>query len=207
MIKKFSSFLLLVTALAVAVSCASTSESTSSASSSSSKYDASGVPDWYDDPSIFYEGFGFDTVLVGVGMAKKNDRRLSERAAEASALNMIAREMGVSVSEMYKEFLEEKGYNPDRTLELTQNVTKQITSQKITGAKLLRRHMADDGTCYAAFRVDQQAALRNTLNVSRDGVRADELYAEFQANKAFDELNAELSKDKVNFKPSAEDAQ
>ena len=207
--KKVLFALLLSFVLLFSFSCASTSLSTTDGGSPKKKARTSGgeyadAPEWYGDMGSFYRDYGMD-VIVGVGTGKKSNTDLSRRAANADALRYISGQMSSMVEDMYKEFLEEKGYDPDRTLEKTTAVTKVITEANIKGAKIVKQYVSPSGRAYVAYIVDQQAALRNALDASRGAVRADELYADFQSENAFDELDEELSKRKQKFTPITEE--
>jgi len=115
--------------------------------------------------------------------------------ASALARDQIANTTGTKVMSMFKRFREETGEaeTPEFTT-MTTNVSKQIVSEVITGAKVEKREVAQKGNVYQAYVLmkmpigEANKALMARLKANQ------ELYNRFKASQAFKELSDEVEK-------------
>jgi LPS sulfotransferase NodH len=140
--------------------------------------------------------------LAVVGSASKNSlgRGFQQTEAMGDARDALARQLGTKVKNMFKKFARTTGVGESQSIEkVATNVSKQITSQNIEGARQTGRWVAPDGTLYLrvvldpasvdTFKGDAKNAIRTSLKNN------EALYQQFIAKKGFEELDAELEKE------------
>lgn len=146
------------------------------------------VPSWFMDPP------SAEDALYAVGYAKKNNLQMANTTSANRARDELSRQIGVKVTNMVKDFLEEAGTSDQsETIEFSQSVSKSITENFIAGSKVKEREVYEfeDGSIEVFTLV--------TVSLTDMGARIDEImkdkaqaYARLQANKGFDELKKEL---------------
>ncbi len=192
--KKFSLCLVMLMLAVFAVSCASTSSSQVSSNRDRRRDRVSNAPDWFNDPGVFYKEYGMD-IIVGVGQANRaNDPGLSESAATAAARVDIAQELSIMVKNMFEDYALSSGYDPDRVLRSTEEITKTITAMPIQGSKIIRKHITDNGTAYVAVMLDQTRGVRDAERAMRGALRGDEILGNLKREEYEQKMEAEITK-------------
>lgn len=152
------------------------------------------APNWVCDPTI--EGG-----IAAVGSAAKGlDRDMQRIEAMGKARDELARQMGVKVKNMLKNFSQATGFGENQTMEkVTTNVSKQISEQTLVGSVQKGSWKSPDGTLFIRVVIDQNKMAelaQQTKESFRTSLRNDEaLYQQFVAKKAMAELDAEIDKE------------
>ncbi len=152
------------------------------------------APSWVCDP--FIEGG-----LGAVGSAQANPlgRQFQTTEAMANARDMLARELGTKVKNIFKNFSQSTGVGEDQTVEkVAANVSKQIANENIEGARQKNRWIAPDGTLFVHVILDPKGVAdfksktKDKIKTSLKNEQA--LYQQFVAKKAMEELDNEIDK-------------
>jgi len=141
------------------------------------------APDWLCNPTM--EGG-----LAAVGSAPKNPlgRGFQQTEAMADARDALARQLGTKVKNMFKKFVRTTGVGESQTIEkVATNVSKQIASQDIEGARQVGRWVGPDGTLYLRVVLDPasiEAVKSDAKNAIKTSLKNNEaLYQQFVAKK------------------------
>jgi hypothetical protein len=153
------------------------------------------APQWVCDP--FVEGGMF---AVGSAPANPLGKGFQQTEAMANARDSLARELGTKVSNMFKQFAQSTGVGENQTVEkVATNVSKQIASQNIEGARQKNRWTSPDGTLYIHVVMDPTSVAtfkEEAKAVVKTSMKNDEaLYQQFVAKRGFDELDAAIEKE------------
>jgi len=108
--------------------------------------DGTQAPTWVCDGGAETEGG-----LFAVGSAEKSALGISFQRTEAtaSARDALARQIGVKVKNMFKQFQATTGVGDAQTADkATQNVSKQVASQTLAGSKVVKTWRSPTGTMY-----------------------------------------------------------
>ncbi|MDR0584607.1 MAG: LPP20 family lipoprotein [Treponema sp.] len=143
------------------------------------------VPEWIND-------FAPEDVLWGIGAAKQSSEQMSMTTAEARARTSIARQLNTKVEAMFTDYMRDAGTVGSQTaLSLQEDVSRQISSMQLNGARPIKRWKAPDGTWWylTEYRIsDAKAALSAVF----DSEAAQ--FAEFKADEALRMLDTQLAK-------------
>jgi hypothetical protein len=168
--------LTVLTAAVLAVSCGS---------SPNSKQADANSPAWLND-------FPPEDVLWGIGSAKQSSDQLAMTTAEARARTGIARQLNTKVDAMFTDYMRDAGTVDSQTaLSLQEDLSRQVTSIQLNGARLNQRWKAPDGTWWyrVEYKISDALAALNPVFSSEEAK-----YAEFKANEALKMLDAQLAK-------------
>jgi hypothetical protein len=174
--KKF--FFVLLTALSAAalLSCRS---------APSGEIQDPNVPEWIND-------FAPEDSLWGIGSARQSSDSMSMTTAEARARTSIARQLNTKVDAMFTDYMRDAGTVGNQTaLSLQEDVSRQITSMQLNGARPLKRWKAPDDTWWYLLEYkisDAKAAMASVFD--SEAAR----YTEFKAEEALRMLDAQLAK-------------
>ncbi|MDR3124082.1 MAG: LPP20 family lipoprotein [Treponema sp.] len=143
------------------------------------------VPEWLND-------FAPEDVLWGIGAAKQSSEQMSMTTAEARARTSLARQLNSKVDAMFTDYMRDAGTVGSQTaLSLQEDVSRQITSMQLNGARPIKRWKAPDTTwwCLVEYKVsDAKAAVSDVID--SEAAR----FAEFKADEALRLLDAQLAK-------------
>jgi hypothetical protein len=143
------------------------------------------VPEWLNDLPP-------EDVLWGIGSAKQSSDQMSMTTAEGRARTGLARQLTLKVEAMLTDYMRDAGTVGSQTaLSLQEDVSRQVTSLELNGARPIKRWKAPDGTWWylVEYKVsDAKAALSNVFNSEAAQ------YAEFKADEALRMLDAQLAK-------------
>jgi hypothetical protein len=152
------------------------------------------APNWVCDPSM--EGG-----MAAVGSASNGlDRDMQRIEAMGKARDELARQMGLKVKNMLKNFSQATGFGENQTMEkVTTSVSKQVAEQTLVGSVQKGSWKSPDGTLFIRMVIDQNKMVeiaQQTKESFKTSLRNDEaLYQQFQAKKAMAELDAEIDKE------------
>jgi hypothetical protein len=143
------------------------------------------VPEWIND-------FAPEDSLWGIGSARQSSDSMSMTTAEARARTSIARQLNTKVDAMFTDYMRDAGTVGSQTaLSLQEDVSRQITSMQLNGARPLKRWKAPDNTwwCLLEYKIsDAKAAMVSVFD--SEAAR----YTEFKAEEALRMLDAQLAK-------------
>jgi hypothetical protein len=143
------------------------------------------VPEWIND-------FAPEDVLWGIGTAKQSSEQMSMTTAEARARTSLARQLNLKVDAMFTDYMRDAGTVGSQTaLSLQEDVSRQITSMQLNGARPIKRWKAPDTTWWylVEYKVsDAKAAMSDVFNSEAAQ------FAEFKADEALRLLDAQLAK-------------
>jgi hypothetical protein len=149
------------------------------------RIDDPNVPEWIND-------FAPEDVLWGIGAAKQSSDSMSMSTAEARARVGVARQLNAKVDAMFTDYNRDAGTVGSQTaLALQENVSREITSMQLNGARPVKRWKAPDTTWWylVEYRIsDAKAALGAVFD--SESAR----FAEFKAEEALRMLDAQLAK-------------
>ncbi len=149
------------------------------------------IPEWFLNPPVSKEA------LYATGYKKSKSLQLARDGAVDFARQELARIIGVKVSTMIKQFLEEAGV--DNTTQLTEYssiVSKSLASNVLVGSttkeiELVKELVEENGKeievfkCYALV----ELTLDNLNKMVDDAIKENESdYAKLKADKAIEEL-------------------
>jgi hypothetical protein len=133
-----------------------------------------------------------EDAIWGIGSAKQSSDNLSQTAAEARARTSVARQLNTKVTAMFTDYTRDAGTLGSQTaLSLQEDVSRQITSMQLNGARPIQRWQAPDGTWWYLVeykKSDAKTALAPIFTSE------EARYAEFKANEALRLLDDQLAK-------------
>jgi hypothetical protein len=133
--KKFLSCVAVIMAIIVVVGCGSSPSASSSAGSNE--------PDWYLNPPED------DGIIYGMGQAKMGNESRTQKAAEHRARSSIAFQLQAMVDAMEVDYTSEGGTDDDpAALNYFEGVGRQLVSQALNEAKIIKRWKRSDGTLF-----------------------------------------------------------
>lgn len=153
---------------------------------------AEAAPNWVCDepiPGVVVSAVGgYEKSAAGVSFQKDQ--------AIAAARVQLAQSFKTRVTNMIKQYAETTGAGSSETVDkVNSSVSKLITSETLSGTRAFRSATSSKGTVYVLVGLDPTAARQSAdtiLNTSMQSERA--LWQEFKANRAQDELAAEIAK-------------
>jgi len=160
--------ILLILSLAFAfVSCA-TKAATNGSSDSSGSADA---PDWLNEmPPI--------GAVWGIGIAKQSSPTMSMTTAEARARTAVARQLDTLVQAMFTDYnLDAGNANNQANSSLQEDVSRQITNARFSGASPIKRWQAKDGTWWFLVEYSKAEAKSEIASIINN---EEALYAQFK---------------------------
>jgi len=141
------------------------------------------VPDWFlsppEDPNYWYQP----------ATAQSKDLQTAIDKAMSSARGELATRTEAQVTRLYKDFTEEVGTAEASNLrQLYSNVTEGLADQALHGSRAAKTHYVRDGMTYRAFVLAEMPIGAAEEELLSRLSREEELYTEFKASRAFDEL-------------------
>ena len=137
--------------------------------------------------------------VCAVGSAAKNagnDISFQKNEAMSDARDNIARQIEVSVANMFKSFKASTGAGKDGTFDKSvESVSKQIANQTLRGTLQKDIWISKSGTMYVLVAIDTKAVVAAANEGAKTSFKNDEaMYQKFLAQKAQEELAFELEK-------------
>jgi hypothetical protein len=143
------------------------------------------TPPWLND-------FPPEDALWGIGSAKQSSSQLSMNTAEARARTSVARQLSTKVDAMFTGYMRVAGTGGRLTaLSLQEDVSRQITSMQLNGARPVQRWQAPDGTWWylVEYKISDAKAALAPMFTSEEA-----RYAEFKAEEALRMLDSQLAR-------------
>jgi len=151
-----------------------------------------GAPAWVIDPTM--EGG-----LTGLGAAKIGAAGLQFARTEAiaNARDEIARTISIKVNNMFKNFTQVTGVGDEETVDrVSANVSKQVASQTLEGSKAKNVWISPCNEYYVLVVLDPTAVKQAVAKTTQSSLQNEKaLWQQFLAQKAQDELDAEIEKE------------
>lgn len=148
------------------------------------------APEWYCNPEM-------NGGIAALGEAKPNaagDNNFQRTEAMANGRDALARQLEVKVSNMFKNFTATTGEGVDATYDkATENVSRQVAQQTLSGSKQINRWVAPDGTLVLLIGLAESSPVIDSIKSSMKNEKA--LWQKFQAQKAQEELDKYLEKE------------
>ncbi|WP_456401207.1 LPP20 family lipoprotein [Persephonella sp.] len=155
------------------------------------KQEFANAPQWVLNPNV--EGG-----LAAVGSAKIGPAgiQFARTEALANARDELARMLSIKVKNMIKNFTQTTGIGDETTVDkVSAQVSKQVTSQVLNGSRQKDMWISPSGELYVLVVLDPgsvKEAIKQATLTSFKNERA--LWQQFQAKKAYDELEKEIEK-------------
>jgi hypothetical protein len=150
------------------------------------------APGWVCDQPV--EGLA----VSAVGVAEKSaaGHSFMKNMAATDARVQLAQRMQVQVQNMVKQYAETTGAADSETVDkVNTSVTKQITDQTLMGTKIYKTITSPNGSLYVLLAMDQGTMAQAAQEALRTSMGNDAaLWQQFKAQKAQDELAAEITK-------------
>ncbi len=136
--------------------------------------------------------------LVAVGSAKVGPAgmQFAREEALAAARDELARMMSVRVKSMVKRFMQTTGVGDAQAVDrVSATVSKQVTNQVLSGSRQKDLWISPSGEVYVLVELDPEFAKTTIANAMRTSMSKQALWQQFQAKKAFDELQQEIGQE------------
>lgn len=143
-----------------------------------------------------------DVALSAVGYADKSaagPNYMRQMAATAGRVE-LAQVLSLQLQNMVKQYVETTGNGDAQSIDRVNSVvTKQITDQTLVGSKVIRQMPTPTGGMVVLVGLDP----KQTETISEDILRTSmknnaAIYQKLEAKKSFDELAADIAKQKAN---------
>ncbi len=161
-------------------------------------------PEWISRPNRI-DGEGSERVIFAVGISNSNpNRALQQSQARTRARTELARTVNVLVQSMVKDYMATnrdyyESMDTSSSTEYTQDISRQVTDQMISGAKQWDEyHDPIDQTYFVLYRMDLDDVIlsyRDQMNaafrreVTRKRIKADADEFEADLDEQLDKLN------------------
>ena len=140
---------------------------------------------------------GLDVSAVGSAQPTKAGYNFQKDMATAHGREQLASQMKIKVKKMIKRYAETTGSRDSETVDkVNTSVSKLITNETLVGSRIFRS-LTNPNTkvLYVLIGFDVAAMQNNVQDAVKTSMRNDQaLWQKFQAQKAQDELAAEISK-------------
>ncbi len=162
------------------------------------------LADEFKDAPAWVLGGGMEGGNSAVGSAKVGNAGMNfyRTEAMAHARSELARQLGVKVKDLVKNFQQVTGIGDDETVDkVSSQVSKQVTSQVLTGSKQKDMWISPSKELYVLMAIDPDILknmVRDSVQTSYKNEKA--LWQKFQAQKAHEELDKEIEKEFGEFK-------
>ena len=158
------------------------------------------VDEYEDAPSwVLDGGSSVEEGSAAVGSAKisKAGMNFTRTEALAYARDELAKQLGVKVKNMVKNFTQSTGIGDDETVDkVSSQVSTQVTKETISGSRQKDIWISPSKDLYVLVYVDSEtlkASVKNSVQTSMKNEAA--LWQQFQAKKAYDDLDKEIEKE------------
>jgi len=151
-----------------------------------------GAPNW-----VIIGGEETGLSSIGSAVIGKAGLQYARTEALAAGRDAMSRTLSVKVNNMFKSFTQVTGIGDTATIDkVSADVSKQVSSQVITGSKQIGSWVSQCGELYILVGIDPeiaQMAVREQTYSSLQNEAA--LWQQFQAKNAQDELDANIQKE------------
>jgi hypothetical protein len=166
--KKAFSILLVLALVFMAAACKSTPPTSTTTGPTA-------TPDWLNDVAP-------EDVIWGIGIARQSSASMSMTTAEARARVAVARLLNTKVQAMFTDYnLDAGNVNNQANTSLQEDVSRQITNMNVSGARVIKRWQAPDGTWWFLVEMKKSDAMTEIASIMGN---QEALYAQFKAQQA-----------------------
>ena len=145
----------------------------------------SGLPDFVMNPPTA------DDVFYGVGYGNQTNDNLSITVAKTNARADIARQINTVIQASVTDYAQEAGVDDNtQVISFVESVTREITDQKLSGAKQIQMEKDKDGGFWVLMEYDT-AAMKEMVTEAFQR-NEDAAFAEFKAAQAIEKLDYQL---------------
>lgn len=157
------------------------------------------APSWVlDGGSSVEEG----AAAVGSAKISKAGMNFTRTEALAYGRDELAKQLGVKVKNMVKNFTQTTGIGDDETVDkVSSQVSTQVTKETISGSRQKEMWISPSKDLYVLVFIDNETlktAVKNSVQTSMKNEAA--LWQQFQAKKAYDDLDKEIEKEFGDYK-------
>ena len=171
--KKLFLFLLTFSLVLVLAGCGTT------------KADSGSTPEWLNEMPP--EG-----VIWGIGIAKQSSPTMSRTTAEARARTGITRQLDSLVQAMFTDYnLDAGNVRNQANTSLQEDVSRQISNLRLSGARPIKQWQANDGTWWFLVEYNKANARRDVASILNNDEAA---FAQFKTQQALQIMDSHLSK-------------
>ena len=160
-----------------------------SSSSKLSETDTGDIPSWYMNPpsDVNY--------LYSAVTATSKDMQLAVDKATTDARADIGRQIELKTQSLQKSFAEEVGTGEEPTLlQQFTAATKIVVNTSLTGSKVIKKELVQDGDNYRAYVLVQYPVGSASQELLKALKQNEELYTRFRSSQAHEELEEEVKK-------------
>jgi hypothetical protein len=137
--------------------------------------DPSTMPPWLNDVAP-------EDVIWGIGIAKQSSESMSMTTAEARGRVAIARLLNTKVQAMFTDYnLDAGNVNNQANTSLQEDVSRQITNMNVSGARVIQRWKAPDGTWWYLVEMKKADAMGDIASILGNQEAA---FAQFKTQQA-----------------------
>jgi hypothetical protein len=143
------------------------------------------TPPWLNDSPP-------EDALWGIGSARMSSDQMTRETAAVRARTSVARQISSKVDAMFTDYMRYAGTVDSQTaLSFQEDVSRQITSIELTGARPKQQWKAQDGTwwCLVEYKIDDARTALAPMFTSEES-----RYAEFKTDEALRMLDDQLAK-------------
>jgi hypothetical protein len=153
-----------------------------------------GAPAAQQDPNTppWLNDFPPEDALWGIGSAKQSSPQLAMNTAEARARTSVARQLNTRVDAMFTDYMRDAGtVGSQAALSLQEDVSRQITSMQLNGARPIQKWQAPDGAWWylVEYKISDAKTALAPMFTSEEA-----RYAEFKADEALRILDSQLAR-------------
>ncbi len=150
------------------------------------------APGWICDEPVP----GVEISAVGVSEPSKAGISFMRDRAAADARGRLAEQVQVTAQKMVKSYLGTTGVGNEETVDAAASSTlRTVANQELNGSKIYKSLQAPDGRYFVLMGIDKANAekiIQQSVSTSMKNDKA--LWQQFQAQKSFDEMSAEIAK-------------
>lgn len=150
------------------------------------------APGWICDEPVD----GVEVSAVGVAEFSKAGVSFMKDRAAANARGNLAEQVQISAQKMVKDYLGVTGVGDAETIDAAASSTVRIVAAvELTGSKIYKSLQAPDGRYFVLVGIDRanaESIIKHSVSTSMKNDQA--LWQQFQAQKSFDEMAAEIAK-------------
>ncbi len=153
------------------------------------------APGWVCDEPVA----GIDVSAVGIAEKSKAGISFMKDIAAADARGKLVEQFKVLVDKMVKSYFGTTGGANSETVDrAAESVLKTVSSDVLVGSKVYKSRTGPNGNLYVLVGLDAAATQKAAEERVRTSMNNDQaLWQQFKAQKAHDELAAEIAKQKV----------
>jgi len=131
-------------------------------------------------------------VIWGIGTAKQSSTSMSRTTAEARARTGITRQLDSLVQAMFTDYnLDAGNVNNQANTSLQEDVSRQISNMRLSGARPIKQWQAQDGTWWYLVEYKKADARRDVASILNNEEAA---FAQFKTQQALQIMDSHLSK-------------